>query len=69
MPDPATVYKRIRASEPIWFFEFILFSLRARERWLKETVSGGLHNDPAVRTNAQLHSESVSFENGVAVSL
>ena len=51
------------------FGSFIRLSLRAREKWLQGTVSGGLRIDPAVRLTAQLHSESVAFANGVAVSL
>ena len=48
---------------------FIRLFLRARERWLNYTVSGGLHIDPAVRSNAQLHSVTLAFADGVAVYL
>ena len=53
------------------FGSFVRLSLSVRERWLQETVSGGLRIklDPIriVRDNAQLHSESVAFASGVEV--
>ena len=51
------------------FGTFIRLSLSVRERWLRESVGGGLHMDPAARNNALLYSESVAFANGVAVSI
>ena len=48
---------------------FIRLSLSVRERWLQESVSGGLHMDPTARNNALLYSESMAFANGVAMFL
>ena len=48
---------------------FIRLSLRVRERWLQESVDGGLHIDPVVRSRAQLFSASMAYANGVAKSL
>jgi hypothetical protein len=74
-PRPCDVLCRILPlciKEPVMANQlgsFIRLSLRVRERWLNETVSGGLHIDPAVRSNAQLHSVTLAFADGVAVSL
>ena len=50
---------------------FVRPSLNLRDKWLRETVSGGLQIDPSARVGlatAQLYSDTEAFSRSVAIS-
>ena len=50
---------------------FVRPSLNLRDKWLRETVSGGLQIDPSARVGlaiAQLYSNTEAFSRDVAIS-
>ena len=58
---------RLVVKEPVManqFVSFVRLSLSVRERWLQNSVSGGLPMDSTARNSALLYSESVAFANG-----